>query len=332
MRWPGGLGIDRRAVLRPVWPLARVRGGMVVLPGMLGRAAAGAARLQPDLGPLLRVRRASHIGRPNVRGDNRRTGESGVMAVAETRFMPQNAEPPMRKHRGPVANQSSLRGETENGNHRWLHFQHPLGRNARGMPSMVEYTIAALPTLYRGRMYRSRLEARWAAFFDRLGWAYEYEPFDLGSWSPDFLLTEQNVLVEVKPLTEFDQSVANKMLDAAEEARFPESGDGCGLFLTRVAPHDDGLAISLGWLCSQHAPNVMTSEFCEAHAVWRPNTREPLMIADAVSSNKDAAWTMGGAYRPMDNPSSFFGWIFYKPYLMGLWAEASNAVQWERGQ
>jgi hypothetical protein len=70
----------------------------------------------------------------------------------------------------------------------------------------LDYTIAAIPTEYRGRMYRSRLEARWAAFFDQLGWRHEYEPYDLGRWSPDFLLPDWNVLVEVKPINELDQA------------------------------------------------------------------------------------------------------------------------------
>jgi hypothetical protein len=52
----------------------------------------------------------------------------------------------------------------------------------------VEYTIAAKPTLYRGQQFRSRLEARWAAFFDLLRWEWVYEPFDLGGWSPDFAI------------------------------------------------------------------------------------------------------------------------------------------------
>ena len=62
------------------------------------------------------------------------------------------------------------------------------------------YTIPAKPTKYKGRLYRSRLEARWAAFFDLLQWDYEYEPFDLNGWSPDFIIKGNiEVLVEVKP-------------------------------------------------------------------------------------------------------------------------------------
>lgn len=53
--------------------------------------------------------------------------------------------------------------------------------------------IKALDTYYDGKMFRSRLEARWAVFFDLCGVNYEYEPggFDLGNglkYLPDFLL------------------------------------------------------------------------------------------------------------------------------------------------
>lgn len=57
-----------------------------------------------------------------------------------------------------------------------------------------------VPTTYRGVRMRSRLEARWAAFFDSLGWVWDYEPFDLSYWLPDFSVHFQqgDVLFEVK--------------------------------------------------------------------------------------------------------------------------------------
>lgn len=62
----------------------------------------------------------------------------------------------------------------------------------------------ALMTEYNGYRFRSRLEARWAVFFDALGIPYEYEPKDfyteeLGRYLPDFWLPEQRVWVEIKP-------------------------------------------------------------------------------------------------------------------------------------
>jgi hypothetical protein len=58
-----------------------------------------------------------------------------------------------------------------------------------------------IPTEYGGIRFRSRLEARWACFFDAIGWRWEYEPLDFDGWIPDFLLHTRplSTLVEVKP-------------------------------------------------------------------------------------------------------------------------------------
>ena len=60
--------------------------------------------------------------------------------------------------------------------------------------------MRAHPTKYAGVAFRSRLEARWAAFFDLVGWAWQYEPSDDAGWVPDFMLVESSIPVEVKPL------------------------------------------------------------------------------------------------------------------------------------
>lgn len=80
----------------------------------------------------------------------------------------------------------------------------------------MEYNIKAHETIYKNVIFRSRLEARWAAFFDLIGWKWEYEPIELQGWLPDFRLIfpcphsecggEHVVLVEIKPyfsLSEF---------------------------------------------------------------------------------------------------------------------------------
>ncbi|AIM40751.1 hypothetical protein N22_049 [Idiomarinaceae phage 1N2-2] len=55
--------------------------------------------------------------------------------------------------------------------------------------------MKAIQTFYKGYKFRSRLEARWAVFFDAMGFEWEYEPegFDLGGgvyYLPDFLITK----------------------------------------------------------------------------------------------------------------------------------------------
>ena len=57
-----------------------------------------------------------------------------------------------------------------------------------------------IETNYNGTIFRSRLEARWAAFWDLLHWEWEYEPIDLDGYIPDFVLKfYKPLLVEVKP-------------------------------------------------------------------------------------------------------------------------------------
>lgn len=63
--------------------------------------------------------------------------------------------------------------------------------------------LKAINTIYNGNRFRSRLEARWAVFFDSMGWRYEYESegFILpgGCYLPDFFFIDFNCYGEVKP-------------------------------------------------------------------------------------------------------------------------------------
>lgn len=64
--------------------------------------------------------------------------------------------------------------------------------------------MKAIETVYRGFRFRSRLEARWAVFFDTLPikWEYEKEGFDLENglyYLPDFWFPQVNMWGEIKP-------------------------------------------------------------------------------------------------------------------------------------
>jgi hypothetical protein len=76
-------------------------------------------------------------------------------------------------------------------------------------PSVDEIlsVIKPIGTIYQMVKFRSRLEARWAVYFDSIGiaWEYEKEGYDLGDdlyYLPDFWLPQVNKWAEVKP-TEF---------------------------------------------------------------------------------------------------------------------------------
>ena len=84
--------------------------------------------------------------------------------------------------------------------------------------------IKAIETQYKGYRFRSRLEARWAVFFDALGIEWEYEPegFDLGEagwYLPDFWIgwgTEDSYWIEIKPHRNLSQREIDVALALSE--------------------------------------------------------------------------------------------------------------------
>lgn len=68
---------------------------------------------------------------------------------------------------------------------------------------MGKYRIPPKETRYKGEVFRSRTEARWAIFFDLMGILWDYEPgcYDSGSYlyKPDFWLDTLQCFAEVKP-------------------------------------------------------------------------------------------------------------------------------------
>lgn len=117
-------------------------------------------------------------------------------------------------------------------------------------------TISAIPTTYRAVRYRSRLEARWAAFFDEIGWRHEYEPLDLAGWIPDFALQfpAGELLVEVKPVFSWPD------IQPAVLQKIAGSGWDREVLIVGVAPFSSSVfdcSLSCGWLgetASRHRP------------------------------------------------------------------------------
>ena len=78
--------------------------------------------------------------------------------------------------------------------------------------------IKPIETVYNGYRFRSRLEARWAVFFDAAGIKYEYEPegFELPDgtkYLPDFYLPEQSKFFECKGImTDKDENKIKQFL------------------------------------------------------------------------------------------------------------------------
>ena len=102
--------------------------------------------------------------------------------------------------------------------------------------------IKAIETIYNGYKFRSRLEARWAVFFDSAGIEYEYEPegFDLGGewYLPDFYLPWFDCYVEIKP------NNSNELSDAENKLwKLFRGKDNCCCMLCVGEPLDDNITV-----------------------------------------------------------------------------------------
>jgi hypothetical protein len=208
---------------------------------------------------------------------------------------------------------------------------------------MSDYTIAAIPTLYRGRQYRSRLEARWAAFFDLLGWRHEYEPFDLGVWSPDFALRAEEEcaeagplepgLIEIKPIDGWHQPTVQKMAQAAKRRAFEGP-----LFLFGTAPQlmpENGF-VRLGWqgnMWCDYDEKTKRHKLDSVRRWWTPAYLHWLQMYDRPSFVPDILHTsphqqiQGGFFSDL----TFLDAKTYAAHTMSLWARATNAVQYQHG-
>lgn len=121
--------------------------------------------------------------------------------------------------------------------------------------------IKAIETVYKGYRFRSRLEARWAVFFDNFGLNYQYESegFDLdGTWYlPDFHLPEYDLWLEIKP-PELPDLEAQKKAVLLHWAKQKELNEGkfkqnvgiiCGSpWFPKLSLGSDGLKILDGYI------------------------------------------------------------------------------------
>ena len=92
--------------------------------------------------------------------------------------------------------------------------------------------IKPIETYYNGYRFRSRLEARWAVFFDAAGIKYQYEPegyrytdFDDNEYFylPDFYLPDFNIWVEVKGNDKALHKDFYKIVNSVDWGRTPMS-------------------------------------------------------------------------------------------------------------
>ncbi len=87
----------------------------------------------------------------------------------------------------------------------------------------MNHAYESRPTFYNGVLFRSRLEAHWACFFDLAEWKWEYEPIDLVGWTPTFRVVipcshsacsgSHVLLADVKPFYDLAEFAGMRCMD-----------------------------------------------------------------------------------------------------------------------
>lgn len=184
------------------------------------------------------------------------------------------------------------------------------------------YDILAIPTRYGSVQFRSRLEARWAAFFDIVGWKWDYEPFDLAGWTPDFLIKGKNpALVEVKPVyfagfeaLAIDQAkvAAGKAFRTAARQRNSPQFE---IMVVGSGPFKSEDTWALGVMA--HERQLSGVDIAELHNGYGPHT------LDYAARSGSFQYRVGGQHDGDHHISRIDGDL---PNC--LWKEAGNKVQW----
>lgn len=208
------------------------------------------------------------------------------------------------------------------------------------LPIGSESRPHGIPTTYNGTKFRSRLEGRWAAFFDLIGWTWIYEPFDTANWIPDFLIQGTSpFLVEVGPCELWSEYSAK-----AEKpiAAFPPVNAYCERIDHTTCGHDDDYVVStapdrttlvVGTLPIVDAPygpaaGLLTSDgywFMTEPALWgRCSACDAVCITHATGVYRHwpcGHYTGGDQGEPIPEAAMF-----------AAWNRAANPVQWKPGR
>lgn len=191
--------------------------------------------------------------------------------------------------------------------------------------------IPSIPTTYAGINMRSRLEAKWAAFFDQIGWRWTYEPFQGDGYIPDFMIHGADpLLIEVKPapsvyaMGQYVEKVAhglrehwthdvlivglNPIIDVREE------GSVVGL-LGEFMDEQEGWCFNEGMWSACPGQEVTAPPYG-----WRMDCNS-IGVQHSIQSfrHRPCGHYPGGALVPVYSAS----WN-----VAAAWAEATNATQW----
>lgn len=156
---------------------------------------------------------------------------------------------------------------------------------------MTDDNLKPIETRYRGYRFRSRTEARWAVFFDNLGWAFEYERegFDLdGIWYlPDFWLPSLSAWFEVKGVapTTGEVSLATKLAARSGKEVLIAVGAPSGGHQLVLVEVDGSTSREPDWRLMEDRRNA--GDFW----IQSANTARPIGIHKGPSHDRYPIWT-----------------------------------------
>lgn len=184
--------------------------------------------------------------------------------------------------------------------------------------------IAAIPTTYNGVNFRSRLEARWAALFDLLSWKWEYEPFDLNGWIPDFVLSGyKKILVEIKPYDVYRNDDSDNFLSDCWEKQLNK--------INIARPEYDVLLLS-----GNCYPNITSNS--SIGAIYRTEFKESCILDEVSLVNELGRFsiiteppliTIKPEFSKYEECDVLVNTLNQED-LIELWKKAGNIVQWKR--
>jgi hypothetical protein len=169
------------------------------------------------------------------------------------------------------------------------------------MTSAIDYSryVAPKPTTYAGVRFRSRLEARWAAMFDRLSVQWAYEPLDLQGWTPDFRLTvHAPVWADDDGLNPSPSKIGETTVAVFAEVK-PAYGDdmlGLDCFSRAVRRCRDVWVLCLGAGPGEHSIGALCDPPASGpNGVWWVDVHEALCgVVDDTWPDHESLWNLAG--------------------------------------
>ena len=204
--------------------------------------------------------------------------------------------------------------------------------------------ITAIETRYAGCHFRSRLEARWAVFFDHLGIRWEYEPEGIMvGWRlalrgetfpylPDFWLPEYRLWVEVKGAWNRDE--CDRFLNAAASLSQSCGPDQTDVLLLGPVPDPTHRWSPL--VLHMHKGDLRAHPWADGQGCRGPAYPHPLNGFAYFEVGRDVGGDDGEPYLECGHSLDFWtavllhGWPVDHRYAIAL--TAARSARFEHGQ